>query len=97
MEESLFRRRSKAIPPTSTMGHCYRLHQGRPENTGLQNLPTIIGRTGKTGQLHQGELGEGIHSTLQISVLVTILLRGQEKRQTPTSGGLQKAQFVHYS
>src|ERR1700761_5321932 len=96
MEEGFLRRRSETVSPTSTVGYRYRFHKRRPEDIRLQNLSIVIGRTGETRRLHQGESGERIHSTFQISVLVTILLCGQERQQTPTSRGLQKAQFLHY-
>src|SRR6266702_4794648 len=95
MEQGLLRRRSKAIPPTSTLGYRDRPSQGCPKSTGLQNISTYTRRTGKTRRLYSRKPGERIHSTFALPVLITLFLHWEKGWEVPTSGRLQKAKFVH--
>src|SRR6266702_3743603 len=95
VEEGLLRRRSKAIPPTSTLGYRDRPGQRCPKGIGLQDIPINSRRTGKTRRLHSRKPGERVYPTLALPILVTFFLRWEKGWEVPTGGRLQEAKFIH--
>ncbi len=78
------------------MGPCDRITTRRPKGVQLQNISHGERRRRLATRIYQGTVGERVHSTVQVSIRVTILFHQKEGWKTTTSTGLPTTQLSHH-
>jgi hypothetical protein len=86
------RSRVKAIPATTRMGSRHRTKTRPPRTHAREGIRPDPTRTGGTRNIPPRTPRQGIHHRVQKPIRGPILLRQKERRETPTSTGLPKAQ-----
>src|SRR6266702_2849139 len=95
ISEDIQRRTVPLIPAKTTMGSQNRPTPGSPKHNRLQDLPHHTVRKGGVKRIHQRTTSQGIHPTIKITLLLSVLFHKKERRKTTTGSRLLKTELLN--
>src|SRR6266702_2809214 len=95
ISKDIQRRAIPPVPAKTAMGPRNRPASGSPKHNRLQDLSHHAVRKGSTERIRQRAIGQRIHPTVKVPLLLTVLFHKKERREAPTSPRLPTTKLPH--